>query len=76
MEKIPEEFQDFVKEKQIQLLNNVLTSSVAGIVVSNIVSVFYEDFTGDIIIETLKAQIPILALIVVASVLTLAFREE
>jgi len=76
MEKIPEEFQDFVKEKQIQLLNNVLTSAVAGIVVSNIVSAFYEDFTGDIVIETLKAQIPILALIVVASVLTLAFREE
>jgi len=76
MEKIPEEFQDFVKEKQIQLLNNVLTSAVAGIVVSNIVSAFYEDFTGDIVIETLKAQIPILALIVLASVLTLAFREE
>jgi len=61
MEKVPEQFQGFVKDKQLQLFNNVLTSGVAGLVIANCISLIAGDASTDIVLETTKASLPLLA---------------
>lgn len=67
MKKVPEEFQDFVQEKQLQLLNNVVTSTAAGIVLANVASIVKGDGPStDIFIETIIGQVAVVALTAVA----------
>jgi len=75
-EKVPAEFQVFVKEKQLQIINNVLTSAVAGVVLANIVSFIAGDASADIALETTKAIFPILALVALASFSTTIFKKK
>mmetsp|Transcript_12224 Transcript_12224/g.12285 ORF Transcript_12224/g.12285 Transcript_12224/m.12285 type:complete len:82 (+) Transcript_12224:304-549(+) len=66
-EKVPDGLQDFVKEKQIQVLNNVLTSAAAGVLLANFVAVVSGNFSSVILVETLKADIPLLVIVALAS---------
>ena len=69
MTEIPEEFAEFVSEKQKQLLDNVLTSAAAGVVLANIAALVAGDASMAVLAETLQIQIPLLALTAVASIL-------
>jgi len=76
MEKVPEQFQEFVKEKQLQLLNNILTSAAAGVVLANVVSFIAGDASSAVVVETAKALFPVLALVALASLSTVIFTKE
>lgn len=75
MEKVPEQFQEFVKEKQLQLFNNVLTSAAAGLVLANAVSLIAGDASTAVVLETAKAVFPVFALVALASLLTTTTKE-
>jgi len=75
-EKVPEEFQDFIKEKQLQLLNNVVTSAGFGLVLANVVALVAGDASTQVLLETTKAVLPIFALVVVASGVTTLAKKE
>jgi len=66
-EKVPEQFQDFIKEKQLQILNNVVTSAAFGILLSNVVSLVAGDASTQILLETTKAVLPVFAIGVVSN---------
>ena len=67
-EKVPEQFQGFVKEKQLQILNNVLTSAVFGVVLANTASLIITgDVSTELLVETTKAVLPIFGLVAAAS---------
>ncbi|OEU08147.1 hypothetical protein FRACYDRAFT_250377 [Fragilariopsis cylindrus CCMP1102] len=67
-EKVPEQFQGFVKEKQLQIVNNVLTSAVFGAVVANTASLIITgDVSTELLVETTKAVLPIFGLVAAAS---------
>jgi len=67
-EKVPEQFQDFVKEKQLQIVNNVVTSAVFGVVVANTASLLLTGAVStELLVETTKAVFPIFGLVAVAS---------
>ena len=67
-EKVPEQFQGFVKEKQLQIVNNVLTSAVFGVVVANTASLIITgDVSTELLVETTKAVVPIFGLVAAAS---------
>jgi len=76
MEKVPEQFQGFVKDKQVQLLNNVLTSAAAGLVLSNGVSLIAGAASVDVIVETTKAIFPVFAVVALASFATTFDNKE
>lgn len=76
MEKVPEEFQGFIKEKQLQLVNNVATSAVFGVVLANVVSLIAGDASTQVLLETSKAVLPIFALVTVATGLTTLVNKE
>lgn len=76
MEKVPDEYQEFVQEKQLQLLFNVLSSSAAGVVVANAAALVSGDASGTVLAETLQAQVPLLALTGVASVASVALKKK
>lgn len=69
MTEIPEEFAEFVSEKQNQLLGNVLTSAAASVVLANGAALIAGDLSMAVFAETIQTQIPLLALTAVASVL-------
>lgn len=75
-EKVPEQFQDFIKEKQLQLLNNVVTSAGLGLVLANVVALVAGDASTQVLLETTKAVLPIFALVVVASGVTTLVKKE
>jgi len=76
MEKVPEQFQGFVKEKQVQVLNNVLTSAVAGLVLANGVSFIAGDASIAVVIGTAKAIFPVFAIVALASLLITLFNKK
>ena len=67
---IPAEFADFVKEKQKQLAFNMLSSSAAGVLFANVAAFAAGDASVQLLVETSQAQIPLLFLTLVASVLS------
>lgn len=75
-EKVPEQFQDFMKEKQLQLLNNVVTSAGFGLVLANVVALVAGDASTQVLFETTKAVLPIFVLVVVASGVTTLAKKE
>mmetsp|Transcript_6868 Transcript_6868/g.14306 ORF Transcript_6868/g.14306 Transcript_6868/m.14306 type:complete len:84 (-) Transcript_6868:266-517(-) len=76
MEKVPEEFAGFVKEKQLQLVNNVLTSAAAGVGVANVAAFLAGDASTDVAVATTKAVFPVFALVALASFLTTFFSKK
>lgn len=71
MQQVPDELLDFVPKKQQQIVTNVLTSAVFGIVFSNVLSLIFGDGPSlDILSGTTKSVLPIFVLVGVASVLT------
>ena len=67
---IPAEFADFVKAKQRQLAFNMLSSSAAGVVLANLAALVAGDASVPLLVQTSQAQIPLLILTLVASVLS------
>jgi len=74
-EKIPDGFQGFIKEKQLEILNNVVTSAVFGVVLANGVSVVAGDASVQVLVDTTKAVLPIFGLGVVTSGLIRTFKK-
>jgi len=75
-EKVPAQFQDFVKEKQLQLVNNVVTSAAFGVVVANGVSLVAGDASTQVLLDTSKAVLPVFVLVVLASGVTTLVNKE
>jgi len=75
-EKVPEQFQDFIKEKQLQILNNVVTSAAFGVVLANVVSLIAGDASTQVLLETTKGALPIFAFVAVATGLTTLVNKE
>ena len=67
---IPPEFADFVKAKQKELAFNMLSSSAAGVLLANLAALVAGDASTSLLIETSQAQIPLLILTLIASVLS------
>lgn len=75
-EKIPDGFQGFIKEKQLEILNNVVTSALFGVILANGVSLVAGDASAQVLSETTKAVLPVFALGVVSSGLIKVFKKE
>ena len=67
---IPAEFADFVRAKQRQLAFNMLSSSAAGVVIANLAALVACDASAEVLVQTSQAQIPLLLLTLIASVLS------
>jgi len=68
MSEIPDEFAEFVRQKQKQLLTNVLTSAAAAVALANLVAFAAGDASVAVLATTARAQAPLLAIAAVASV--------
>lgn len=69
MNKIPPEYAEFTKQKQKQLLNNILSSSAIGVLLANAVAVLSRDASFAVLTQTVTAQIPLLVIVAIASLL-------
>ena len=69
MSEIPPEFAEFTKQKQTQLLSNVLTSAALGVIVANAAALVGGDATLALLATTAKAQVPLFVLAAVYSAL-------
>lgn len=67
---IPAEFADFVRAKQQELAFNMLSSSAAGVLCANLAALVAGDASVELLIQTSEAQIPLLVLTLIASVLS------
>ena len=67
---IPAEFADYVKDKQKQLAFNMLSSSAAGVVIANLAALVAGDASVEVLVQTSQAQIPLLLLTLLASILS------
>ena len=67
---IPAEFAEFVKAKQQQLAFNMLSSSAAGVLGANLAAVVAGDASIELLLQTSQAQVPLLILTLIASVLS------
>jgi len=67
---IPAEFADFVQAKQRELALNMLSSSAAGVVLANLAALVAGDASMDLLAQTSLAQVPLLILTLIASVLS------
>jgi len=75
-ERVPEQFQDFVKEKQLQIANNVVTSAAFGVAAANVVSLVAGDASTQVLLDTSKAVLPVFVLVVLAIGLTTLVSKE
>ena len=69
MREIPPEFAEFAREKQAQLLKNVVTSAALGVVVANAVAWAGGDATLELLATTFEAQLPLFVLAAIYSAL-------
>jgi hypothetical protein len=67
---IPPEFADFVKEKQQQLAFNMLSSSAVGVLGASLAALVAGDASVELLVQISQAQIPLLILTLIASVLS------
>lgn len=67
---IPAEFAEFVQTKQRELAFNMLSSSAAGVLLANFAALIAGDACVDLLVQTSQAQIPLLVLTLIASVLS------
>ena len=70
MSEIPAEFADYVKDKQKQLAFNMLSSSAVGVVLANVAALVAGDASVDLLVQLVQAQIPLLILTLIASILS------
>ena len=69
MSEIPAEFTEFAKQKQQQLVVNVLSSSAAGVVLANLAALVAGDASLAVLGQILQTQVPLIALTAVVSFL-------
>lgn len=69
MSEIPAEFAEFVRDKQKQLISNILTSSAVGVALANAAALAAGDASLAVFGETIQTQIPLFALVAIASFL-------
>jgi len=67
---IPPEFAEFVKAKQQQLAFNMLSSSAVGVLGASLAALIAGDATVELLVQISEAQIPLLILTLIASVLS------
>ena len=67
---IPAEFADFVKAKQRELALNMLSSSVVGVLLANLAALAAGDASLELLAQISLAQIPLLILTLIASILS------
>lgn len=67
---IPAEFAEFVKAKQQELAFNMLSSSAAGVLLANLAALVAGDASVELLVQTSQAQIPLLILTLIASILS------
>jgi len=67
---IPAEFAEFVQAKQQELAFNMLSSSAAGVVLANFAALLAGDASVELLLQTSQAQIPLLILTLIASILS------
>lgn len=67
---MPAQFRGFVKQKQVQLANNVATSAVFGVAAANAASLLTGEASAQVLLETSKALLPVFALLALAVGLT------
>jgi len=67
---IPAEFAEFVQSKQQELAFNMLSSSAAGVVLANFAALLAGDASVELLLQTSQAQIPLLILTLIASILS------
>ena len=67
---IPAEFAEFVKSKQRELALNMLSSSAVGVLLANLAALVAGDASLDLLLQTSQAQVPLLLLTLVASILS------
>jgi len=67
---IPAEFAEFVQAKQQELAFNMLSSSAAGVVLANFAALLAGDASMELLLQTSQAQIPLLILTLIASILS------
>lgn len=70
MSEIPAEFAEFAKQKQRQLVVNVLSSSAAGVALANLAALAAGDASLAVLGQTLQTQVPLIALTAAASFLS------
>jgi len=59
-----------VKTKQRELALNMLSSSAAGVLVANLAALVAGDASVEVLVQTSQAQIPLLILTLIASILS------
>jgi len=67
---IPAEFAEFVQAKQQELAFNMLSSSAAGVVLASLAALVAGDATVQLVVQLCQAQIPLLILTLIASILS------
>lgn len=75
-ETVPPQFRDFVKEKQLQIANNVATSAIFGLAVANAASLVAGEASTQVLLDTSRAVLPVFALVILASGLTTLVNKE
>ena len=59
-----------MRAKQQQLAFNMLSSSAVGVVLANLAALVAGDASVDLLVQTIQAQVPLLLLTLVASILS------
>ena len=67
---IPAEFAEFVQAKQRELAFNMLSSSAVGVLLANLAALVAGDASVELLLQTSQAQIPLLILTLIASILS------
>jgi len=67
---IPAEFAEFVQAKQRELAFNMLSSSAAGVTLASLAALVAGDASVDLLVQLSQAQIPLLFLTLIASILS------
>lgn len=67
MDRVPEEFKDFVEEKKLQLFNNVVTSTIVGFAAAVVTALALGDLTStEMLVEISKPTLNVLGFTVIA----------
>lgn len=67
---IPAEFAEFVQAKQRELAFNMLSSSAAGVALASLAALVAGDASVELLVQLSQAQIPLLILTLIASILS------
>jgi len=86
MNEVPDKYRDFVKDKQLQLLNNLVTSAVIAVVATNSLAAaifFYTDTAAFslssmamVLLHTLQGLLPVAVLTLLATLFVVLTTEK